>query len=321
MLIFVTGGNGFVGSRVVHELIEQGHQVRALLRPTSSTKRIAHLTYEKLQGDILDEAALLQGMNGCDGVIHLASLSNWNEINSPKMPEVVIEGSKKVFAAAQKQGNIKVVYVSSSTAINGTDLPVVQNEKARFELGKKFSYALAKNKVEEIATELASQGQKIIIVNPAEVYGPHDDQEITCGNLKDFAKSNPIFVCSGGTSVVHVDDVAKGIVAALEKGRVGERYFLGGENLTIKELASLTVSLLHKRKTILNVNNKLLRLAANVGKRLKIPLPFNPHVIPYATKYWFFENHKAKEELGISFRSAEETLRDALAWMEKVGKI
>ncbi len=321
MLIFVTGGNGFVGSRVVHELIEQGHQVRALLRQTSSTKRIAHLSYEKWRGDILDEASLLQGMKGCDGVIHLASFSSWSEINSPKMPEVVIEGSKNVFAAAQKLGSLKVVYVSSSTAINGTDLPIVQDEKACFDLGKKYSYAWAKNRVEEIATELVSQGQKIIIVNPAEVYGPHDDQEITCGNLKDFAKSNPIFVCSGGTSVVHVDDVAKGIVAALEKGRVGERYFLGGENLTIQELAQLTISILQKRKKILKVNNKLLLFFATVGQRAKIPLPFNPHVIPYATKYWFFENQKAQEELGVVFRSAEETLRDTLAWMEKAGKI
>src|SRR5689334_6249669 len=138
MLIFVTGGNGFVGSRVVHELIEQGHRVRALLRQTSSTKRIAHLSYEKWRGDILDEASLLQGMKGCDGVIHLASFSNWNEINSPKMPEVVIDGSKNVFAAAQKLGSPKVVYVSSSTAINGTDLPIVQDEKACFDLGKKY---------------------------------------------------------------------------------------------------------------------------------------------------------------------------------------
>jgi dihydroflavonol-4-reductase len=303
-MIFVTGGNGFIGSRVVQRLVEKGYRVRVLLRSTSFIQRIAHLPIEKWYGDILDEDSLVRGMQGCSGVIHLASLSNWNEINSPKMARIVIEGSQNVFSAALKQNNSKVVYVSSSTAINGTVTPIMQNENALFTLEKqRFSYAWAKNQVEKICLERVNKGQKITIVNPAEVYGPQDDQQVTCGNLKDLATSNPVFVCSGGTSIVHVDDVAQGIVAALEKGAVGERYFLGGENLTIKELAKLTLSLLNRDKKIISVNNKILLFLARIGKRVPYLMPFNPHVIPYATRYWFFNNQKAKELLGVTFRS------------------
>src|SRR5690554_6078713 len=115
--IFVTGGAGFVGSRVVNALLNQGYEVRCLLRKTSNTRRIDGLNYERVEGDITDPQSLIRGMEGCSGVIHLASLSNWKDIHSPKMPLVVIEGSKNVINAAKANGNLPMVYVSSSTAI------------------------------------------------------------------------------------------------------------------------------------------------------------------------------------------------------------
>jgi dihydroflavonol-4-reductase len=314
--IFVTGASGFIGSRVVHFLIHAGYQVKALLRETSNPKRLAHLLFETCVGDILDPASLIEGMQDCDGVMHLASLSNWSDIHSPKMAHVVIQGSKNVFQAAARK-NLKVVYVSSSTAINGTNHPLIQKEDAAFNLDQSgYVYAWAKHQVEKLCLDAVTQGQNIVIVNPAEVFGPHDYDQITCGNLRDFVRSNPVLVCSGGTSVVHVDDVAQGIIAAYEKGEKGERYFLGGENLSVKELAELTLSLINKEKKILTFNNRLILFLAKIGKKTKLPLPFNPHVIPYATKYWYFDNKKAREKLGVSFRSARETLQDTLSWMK-----
>ncbi len=316
--IFVTGGNGFIGSRLVHQLLQQGYQVKCLLRKTSKTDRLDGLKYETFYGDITDVDSLIEGMKGCDGIMHLASLSNWDDIHSSKMEQVVIEGSKNVIRAAIQNQHLKMVYVSSSTAIDGTNEPTISDESAKFSLDKKnYSYAWAKRHVEDICVTAAEKGLPVTIVNPAEVYGPNDYDQITCGNLIDFATSNPTMVCNGGTSIVQVDDVARGIIAAFEKGRSGERYFLGSDNLTFKEIASLTLDLLDKKQKIITLPNGLISFIAKVGAKFKIPLPFNPAVIPYAVKYWFVTNKKAKRELGIDFKPAREVLSPTIDWLVK----
>ncbi len=321
--IFVTGGNGFIGSRVVRHLVEQGVAVRCLLRPTSKTGRIDGLPFEPVSGDIRDVASLERGMAGCDGVLHLASVSNWDDIHSPLMDEVVLKGSQNVLKAAQACGSLRMVYVSSVLGINGTQRPQLQDEASTFTLpkSKDYSYAFAKHEVEQHCIEAAAAGLPVVIVNPTEVYGPDDHDLITAGNLVDFAKSNPILVPHGGTSVVHVDDVAAGIIAAFEKGRVGERYILGGENLVLNELAQHTIDLLGQKKKIITMPNPLISGLAKLGQRFHLPLPFNPAVIPYAVRYWFIDNTKARQELGITFRSARETLAPTLHWLQKDGYI
>jgi dihydroflavonol-4-reductase len=118
-----------------------------------------------------------------------------------------------------------------------------------------------------------------------------------------------------------VDDVAEGVVRALERGRAGERYILSGDNLTVSELAALTLELLGLRKRILRFPNGLLRSLARWGPSLRIPLPFNPNVIPYATRYWFVSSARARKELGLTFRPARETLRSALEWLLASGRL
>jgi dihydroflavonol-4-reductase len=133
--------------------------------------------------------------------------------------------------------------------------------------------------------------------------------------LIDFATSTPVLVCRGGTCVVHVDDVADGIIAAMERGRAGERYILGGENVSIRELAELVLALVGRRATIVEVPNGLARFVTKVAMRLHVPLPYNPHVVPYATRYWFADSSKAQRELGVGFRGARETIGATLEWL------
>ena len=156
----------------------------------------------------------------------------------------------------------------------------------------------------------------ITIVNPAEVYSPYDYQKITCGNLIDFATTKSIMVPKGGTSIVHVEDVAKGIVAALERGRPGERYILGSDNVTIEELAKMTLDILGIKKSTRRLPNWLLLQLASISKRFKINMGFEPEVVPYAVKYIFIDNSKARNELGISFRGARDILSSALNWVK-----
>src|SRR4051812_45269904 len=123
MKVFVTGGNGFIGSVVVRTLIAEGHTVRCLLRKTSKTDRIDGLAYERAEGDVRDAASIKAGMAGCDAALHLASLSSWNDIDSPLMDEVVEGGTRNVLDAAKAQGGTRVVFVSSILAVNASETP------------------------------------------------------------------------------------------------------------------------------------------------------------------------------------------------------
>jgi dihydroflavonol-4-reductase len=324
MRVFVTGGHGFIGSMVVRTLLAEGHTVRCLVREGSKTDRIDGLTWERAVGDVRDAAAVERGMQDCDAAIHLASLSNWNDIDSPLMKDVVEGGTRHILAAAaEREQPPRVVFVSSVLAVAGATTPQVFDESAAFTLpDAQLGYSRSKRAAEALCLAAwKEQGVPVVIVNPTEVYGPEDTALITACNLIDFAKSSPVLVCTGGTSIVHVEDVAMGIVRALEKGRPGERYILGGDNLTIRELAALTLELLGQKKSIWTMPNRILRGLASLGRAWKLPLPFNPHVIPYATLYWFARNDKARRELGIEFRGARETLAPTLAWLRDSGRI
>lgn len=321
--IFVTGGAGFIGSKVVKALLAHDYEVRCLVRSTTQTRRIEGLAYERFEGDIIHPETLMEGMKGCTGVVHLASLSNWKDIKSSKMPDVVIQGSKNIIEAAKANGNLRTVYVSSSTAVDGTDKPVILNEDSPLTLpdNHHYVYAHAKKQVEEFCKEHARQGFPVVIVNPTEVYGPHDYDRITCGNLIDFATTKTVQLAKGGTSIVYVDDVAEGIVAAFEKGKPGERYILGGENMEFEQLARMTLDILGIQKPIKTISRSVLIGLAWISKTFAINMGFEPDVIPYAVKYWFVDNSKARNELGVNFRSAKEILTPTLEWVKEEGYI
>lgn len=323
MRVFVTGGNGFIGSVVVRELAAQGHEVVCLLRPTSNTDRLAGVQFERADGDVRDAESLRAGIAGARAVIHLASLSSWDLIDSPEMKDVVLGGTRNVLDAAAALGNPRVVFVSSVTAVGATPRPVPLDESAPYNLEKTrgLTYAQYKHQAEQMCRDSVEAGQDVVIVNPAEVYGPNDIALITAGNLVDFAKSSPVLVCRGGTSVAYVDDVALGIVRAMERGKRGERYILGGPNVTLRELAAETLDILAKRAKIWVLPNALIRFVTKVATGLRIKLPYNPRVIPYATRYWFVDASKAQRELGVSFRSARDTLAPTLAWLKEAGHI
>ena len=322
MKLFVTGGNGFIGCVVVRRLVESGCSVRCLLRSTSNTDRIDRLPIERVLGDIRDLASVNAGMEGCDGTIHLAGVSSWNEINSPALMEIVEGGTQNVLAAASSRPAHRVVFVSSATAVNGSDEPQVFNENSEFTLNDpELKYAHAKLRAEALCRKAFLKGVPVVIVNPAEVYGPADSNFVTAGNLVDFARASPVLVCRGGTSVVYVEDVAAGIIAALERGRPGERYILGGENITIRDLADLCLKLVGRRARIVSVPNRLIRSMTRVANRLALPLPYNAGVVPYATRYWFVDSSKAQRDLGINFRNARETLRPTITWLKEAGHL
>ena len=318
MRVFVTGGNGFIGSVVVRRLAECGHEIVCLLRMASRTERIDGVRYERVCGDIGDADAVRSGMARCNATIHLAAPGGWSADEPGELRRVIEGGTRTVLESAEAIGGHRVVHVSSTAAINGSERPRVFDERAPFTMRDPLlHYAHAKHAAERIAARAHQRGVPVVIVNPAEVYGPGDEALGTAGNLVDFATAKPVLVCRGGTSVVHVDDAARGIVRALERGRPGERYILGGENLTIRELARLVLELLDRRATIVTVPRGIARLVSRAALRWRMPLPYEPAVVPYATRYWFMDSSKARRELDVTFRGARETIAATLAWLRR----
>lgn len=321
--ILVTGGNGFIGSTLVRLLHGAGHELRCLLRPSSNTSRIDAFPVERFVGDVRDPACLRQAIEGQQAVIHLAGLSSWDLIDSPAMGETCEGGTRNVLAAAQAAGGVRVVYVSSVLAVGGRKHPEPVDESIPYELlaDRALGHSHHKYRAERLCLAAADAGQDVVVVNPAEVYGPNDVGLITAGNLVDFGRSNPVLVCNGGTSIVHIEDVARGILAAVELGRSGERYILGGENITHRQLATLFLELAGQNKRIVCAPNALLRGVTRLARAVRCPLPYNYRVVPYATRYWFIDNSKARRELAVSFRSARDTLAPTVAWLKETGLI
>jgi dihydroflavonol-4-reductase len=296
--------------------------VRCLLRPASRTDRIDGLPVERAAGDVRDPGSLQHAAAGCREIVHLASPSSWNELHASGLDEVVVRGTANVLAAARAAGVERMLFVSSATAVNGSEEPRVHDEESACTMPlRQLPYARAKREAEALCRAAADGGQDVVTVNPAEVYGPNDSVLVTARNLVDFAKGRPALVCRGGTSVAFVEDVAAGILAALERGRRGERYILGGENLTIRELCETTQRLLGRRPSCFEAPRGPLRAAARAAEALRLPFPVPPAVIPYATRYWFVSSAKAERELGVRFRGALDTLRPTLDWLEAAGQV
>jgi len=322
MKVFVTGGNGFIGSRVVRLLCERGDTVRCLVRETSNTSRIDDLSFERHLGDIRDINSLIEGMKGMDACIHLASVSSWDQIRSDDVEDIIIDGTKKVLEACKQLGNLRTIFVSSSVAVNASNTPTLFDESSPFELeGSPLRYAVAKHKAEQCVQTYIDEGLPIITVNPVEVYGPEDNDFITAGNIRDILKDWPALACTGGTAIAHVDDIAAGMVAAMDKGRVGERYILGGDNVTVEELVRLTLDIDGQKKPVIKLPNGPMRWTIQTMAKLGIPTPVIPDVLDYATRFFFMDCTKAKTELGYNPRPARQTLEPVVRWLRDAGHV
>ena len=316
MRVFVTGGTGFIGSRVVRELVGRGFKVRCLVRPTSRLQRLGGLDVELVTGDITDSSGLAAAASGCRACIHLAAVSGWSSHARSDLKDIIVGGTARLVDALRASSVTRLIYVSSSAAIDGTHIPQLLDERSSFSLqGSDLTYAIAKHRAEQLASAAARSDFEVVVVNPAETYGPDDDDWITAGSIRDALTGMPPLAVHGGTSLAHVDDVAGGIVAALERGRSGERYILGGDNLTIAEIVTLVHEIAGIGKPVVTVPFWTLRLAVAASRACGFKPPVEPAVLGYLCRYWFMDSSKAQRELGYRPRSARDTLAPVVRWI------
>jgi dihydroflavonol-4-reductase len=326
MKVFVTGATGFVGSHVAEQLEAMGADVRVLVRKTSRTENLDGLKAERVVGDLRDADSLKQGMSGCEFVFHVAAdYRLW--VRDPKeMYASNVEGTKLVIQAAQESGVRRVIYTSSVATMGFGYNGHVVDEKTPVHLQMMIGdYKKSKFQAEQAAMEMAQAGADVVIVNPSTPIGERDIKPTPTGQIVvDFLKKKfPAYVDTG-LNLVDVRECVKGHIQAMERGRSGERYILGGENLTLKQildkLAEFTGLPSPKVKLPYAV-----ALATGVvdtvvtGHLLRKEPRVTLDAVRMGRKKMFVSSAKAEAELGYKTGSADDGLRRAAEWFRAHG--
>src|ERR1700737_774841 len=238
MLAFVTGATGFLGSHVARVLAEQGAKLRLLVRPSSDLRNLQGLNAETATGDLRDRESLETAMAGCDTVFHVAADYRLWVRDPEQMYRSNVEGTRAILAAARKKGGRSVVCTSSGATMGFTAKRHPPDEESPVALAAMTGhYKRSKFMAEQLALEAGRAGMRVVVVNPTTPVGEQDVKPTPTGRIVvDFLKRKfPAYV-ETGLNLVDVRECAHGHIAALEKGKSGERYILGGQNLTLKQI-------------------------------------------------------------------------------------
>lgn len=327
---FVTGATGFIGTRLVAELAGAGHRVRALVRPTADREGLRRDGVELVGGDILEPASLRAGMEGCSGVFHLAAYArNWAP-DPATYARLNLVGARNVFAAAGEAGTGRVVHVSTIVTLGPTPPGVVADEdRPRTTSRHLTEYETTKAKAEAEAIALARQGAPIVVVNPTRVYGPGKRTEgNSVSRLIDlYDRGRMPLLLAGGRNVgnyVLVDDLVRGLVQAMERGRPGERYILGGENAELRRLLALVDEASGRRHFTVGLPGGLAMAYARLEERMarwtaRYPL-ITPGWVETFLLDWAFSCAKAERELGYAITPLAEGIRRTYQWLVRTRK-
>lgn len=325
MTTLVTGATGFVGSAVVRRLLEAGHDVRALVRPASDRRNLSGLPIEVVIGDLRQPDSLAAALSGCDTLFHVAADYRLWVRDERAMLAANVEGTRRLLEAAGNAGVRRIVYTSSVAVLghkaDGT--PADENTHARLEemIGP---YKRSKFLAEQVVREFIDRGLPVVIVNPAAPVGPRDIKPTPTGRMivEAAAGRMPAYL-ETGLNIVDVDDVAHGHLLALERGRVGSRYILGGDNMTFCDILTAIARVTGRPAPRLRIPHGFalaVACGAEAWARLFGGEPLaTMDSVRMARRPMYFNSTKAKEELGFRTRPATEALARAVAWFRAAG--
>lgn len=320
MKALVTGASGFVGANLVRALLQRGYPVRALVRPTSKGKALEGLDVEIASGDVRDPNAVRGAIRGCSLVFHCAALYAFGVRPRKLLYDVNVEGTRNVLQAAREEKVERVVHTSSVAALGGArdDAPLDESvEEPRF-VG---DYQRSKYRAERVAREFAKEGVPVVIVNPSMPVGPYDLKPTPSGRLiVDFLNRRMPAYVEARLNVVDVEAVALGHILAAERGRVGERYILGGENLTLGQLLEKLSRLTGLPAPRVRLSYGVLLPLAAVGTLVGSPR-LNLESLRMARYHPYFSSEKAVRELGFPLAPVDEALRKAVRWFRENGYV
>jgi dihydroflavonol-4-reductase len=325
-MILITGASGFVGAAVAKQLVQAGHNVRALVRPTSPRSNLAGLRLEIAEGDLRDAGSLTRAMKDVQYLFHVAADYRLWARNPQDIITTNVEGTRALMTAAQRSGVERIVYTSSVATLkarpNGAPSDETFPLAAADAVGAyKYSKVVAERVVKAM---IAEQKLPAIIVNPSTPIGPGDVRPTPTGRIiiEAAAGRMPVYVDTG-LNLVHVDDVAAGHLAALQKGRIGERYILGGQDVLLGDMLGEIARQVGRLPPKLRVPRQLIFPIAYGAEAIAHFTGREPFVtvtgLKLAKDRMFFTSAKAERELGYRARPYGEAVAEAIAWFRQNG--
>jgi len=327
MRALVTGATGFVGAAVARALVRDGWQVRALARLGSDRRNIQALPVEVSEGNLADRPSLERALSGCEALFHVAADYRLGAPDPRELYQTNVEGTRNILEAARQAGVRRVVYTSSVATVGIPADGSPGNEDTPVGVADMIGhYKRSKFLAEQLVRETALPGMPVVIVNPSTPIGPGDVKPTPTGQvvLDAAAGRMPAYVDTG-LNIVHVDDVATGHLLAFQRGRPGERYILGGEDMTLREILFHIAQLVGRKPprirlptaVVLPIAYAAEAVARVTGRPGRITL----EAVRMSRKRMFFSSDKARRELGYQWRPPAEALRDAIAWLREQGSL
>ncbi|MGC1547014.1 MAG: hopanoid-associated sugar epimerase [Rhodanobacter sp.] len=323
MKALVTGATGFVGSAVARRLLRDGHDVSVLVRASSDRRNLQGLDVRVVEGDLTQANSLLQACAGCDALFHVAADYRLWTREPEQLYRANVDGTRAILEAARQAGVSRIVYTSSVATLGIPKNGSLGDETTTVALSDMVGhYKRSKFLAEEIAKTFAAEGLPIVIVNPSTPLGPRDIKPTPTGRIVRDALAGrlPAYVDTG-LNIVHVDDVAEGHVLAFERGRVGERYVLGGFNMSLRDMLFEIADIAGRSPPKWRLPHAVVMPVAYAAEAWALLTGMNPiatvEEVRMSKKRMFFSSAKAERELGYAPRPVREALQDAVQWFSQ----
>lgn len=325
MKVLVTGATGFLGSAVVRELLRNGEEVRVLVRPKANRLNLQGLDLEEASGDITDLDSVRRALEGCDRVYHVAAL--YTLADPPQVYyRINVEGTRNVLAASLERGVSRVVHTSTIAAVGSARGGRLADEDTVWDLGEFFlPYVTTKYLAEVEAWRACAKGLPVVVVNPTAPMGERDLKPTPTGKLiVDFLNGRMPLYPRMDLNVIDADDVAVGHRLAMEKGTPGERYILGGENVSVGQILTVLSRLTGVPAPRWPIPYAAALVAGFLGDIVVAKLLGRPSVVSLASVRFLkrpmhASNQKAVQELGLKLTPLEECLKKAVRWFHAHG--
>jgi dihydroflavonol-4-reductase len=323
--IAITGANGFVGSWLTRQLAKDGHEIRVLARPTSDLSDLNGVSFSPVTGDVTDYPSLQRAFSDREVVFHLAGLIAYRKSDREKMEQVNVQGTANVIRACHECKVKQLVYLSSVVAIGAGRSPTeILNEDSLYNISDlDLGYFETKRKAEKLVVEAYRRNEITpIILNPSTIYGPGDAKKSSRRTQIKVAQGKFPFYTSGGVSIVDIEDVIAGIIAAWKFGKPGERYILSGDNITIQDLFRMISRASGAPAPKIYLPNILVHTMGILGDlqtKFGGKSSLSRENAWTATMYHWFDHSKATRELQFKPRPAYESIQKSVNWMKENG--
>ncbi len=321
--ILVTGATGFIGAQVVHHLLERRERVKVLVRTPGRLGDVGLAGAPGLQvaqGDLLEPATIRAALDGCDRVMHIAGYISTDRRERAQIHALNYDATVHLFEACAAARTRRVLYLASIFALGGGQPRAVREDVAYDLGGLRIDYFEAKRNAEQAAYRFRDRGLPIVFAYPGFCYGPGDVYDSSSRPIQQFLRRRLPAYVAGGQCALDVRDAAAGLCAALERGRVGEKYLLGGENRTYREIFAMLAAITGLPMPRIALPRRLAERAGRWLERLHPEPPLDEQAAAIAGRHWWYDDRKARTELGHTTRPLAQTLEDAVRWQCQTGR-